>query len=419
MMLGSLWSLVLGHSSFSPTFAQTTPPSDLKFICGPANGSTKTAPCTLQVPADLIGASFEIEIPKSGKISQIQNLKKGNAVPNSGLFFRLEIPSQGDGYLLQVDYADIQAQAPGTSPYALLQFDVVLVSATSSDFPVVIQTLMKVGGQLYTPASLADNEASFAVENSDAPLELRILGLQEGDSASSINSSFRFAAGSDGGTSQNIPKAPDFYCFDDPIDSMTDAEWIIICDAKRRGIVSGNPREGGIFFFPNQPINRAEAVKIVTLGILRSLGKLTDADFSAEEQKIRDAFPQKRFITYPDIEYEAEGVPPWFAVYVNIAGEYKIAEGYPHDGTFKAVNKINNAESYRVIVETGRVASDIIGRVLEVATRRAGLRTEDWFLKYANTLDEYNIEFSKDYAKFTTRKEFLIIVMDLLAAVGL
>jgi hypothetical protein len=413
--------LVLGMvSSLTSTALAQSLPSDLKFICGPANSATKTSKCIFQVPADLIGASFNIEVPKL-KVSQIKNLKKGDNTSLSSIFFQLEATDAGSNVLFQIDFADVKAVANGTTPFALFQFDLVLFSALTSDFPLVIPAPLKTGSQLYTPTSLALNQASFTAA-ADTPLEIRIGGLEDGGTGTpgTINSSFKYSAGSTGGGGGGgAGTGPGFYCFDDPVDSMTDAEWTIICDAKNRGIISGNPRDNGTFFFPNQPINRAEAAKIVTLGILRILGKLTIVDFNDQEEIISAGFPAKRFITYPDIVYEESGLPPWFAVYVTIATQQKIVGGYPHDGTYKAVNKINNAESYRVIVETGRVASEAIADALEVATRRSSLRTEDWFLKYSNTLDQYKIKFSKEYEKFTTRKDFLIIVMDLLKAVGL
>lgn len=396
-------------------FAQSLP-TDVKFICGSADISTKSATCALQVPADTIGTMLDISIPK-GKITQINSLARGDSLPASAAFFKLEQVDTASTIEMQVDFAQLTGKAFSTTPYALIKFNVLLSTVNPADFPIIVPAPLKKDSELHTPTSLAANTAFFK-GSADLPLEIRItLGDGHGTAPTTggIGSSFTYTGAGGGGAAPTSP-----YCFADPIDSMTLAEWAIICEAKARGIISGNPQPDGTFLFlPNQPINRAEAVKIVTLGILRSLGKLSEADFSNEEAKIRAGFPARKFITYPDIEYGASGEPPWFAVFVNVASDQKIVHGYPHDGTYKAVNKINNAESYRVIVETGRVASETIAKVLERTTRRAGTETKDWFMKYSLALDDYKITFSKEYEKFTTRKEFLIIVMNLLKAVGL
>src|SRR5690606_33026486 len=238
-------AFVLGHLSFIPPAQAQTLPSDLKFICGPANSTTKISKCVFQVPADFIGASFNIEVPKQ-KISAIQNLKKGDNTSLSSVFFQLEATDMGSNVTFQVDFADVKAVAFGSTPYALFQFDLVLISANVSDFPLVIPAPLKTGGKLYTPTSLAQNQASFTA-STDMPLEIRIDGLEDGGSgtdSTTIPSSFRYSAGSSGGGGSGT--GPGFYCFDDPVDSMTDAEWEIICDAKDRGIISGNPRDNGI-----------------------------------------------------------------------------------------------------------------------------------------------------------------------------
>jgi hypothetical protein len=391
--------------------AQTPPPSDLKFLCAQVVQETRSARCALYVPANVVGASFEIEIPK-GKFSSFQNLKKGDLIPPSGLFFQLEAPDVGGSLLLRVNYADLKAQPFVSQPYALLLFDIVLSSVENTSFPLVIDTSFRANGQLYTAEAVALNQPSFkALTN--LPLQLQISGAQE---SAPISSSFHFAG--DEQTLPTVSSAPTSKCFDDPVSSMTEREWSVVCEAKTKGIINGNTSGNGTFFLPNQPVNRAEAMKIVTLGILRSLGKVNQRDFVNEERSIKSTATVNTFITYPDIGFE-NGEAPWFAVFVNIASQYGIVQGYPQDGTFKAGNTINNAESYRVIVETGRVASEAISKALDDATQKTSLKTEEWFLKYANTLDTYNIPFSREYEKFTTRKEFLIMVMDLLKAVGL
>lgn len=411
--------LICGLVLFAVVPAAAQPSSqlsaDVKWLCASAKSSTKSAVCSFQVPADTIGASLDITVPKE-KLTQIK-LEQGKNLSPSSTFFNLKATDSGGSILLNIDFADLKAKAFASQPYMLFQAELFFITLDKASLPIVIITQLKKDSELHTPNSLQQNQPAFKAAT-DIPLEIRITALDEvipaggGAAPPPPRSTFTFE-----GEGQ-LRGAAKLYCFDDPISSMTDEEWAIICEAKRRGIVSGNPQPNGTFlFFPNQAINRAEAVKIVTLGILRSLGFLRDDNFSNEEAAIRAAFPRKKTIVYPDIEYESGGEPPWFAVFVSIATKQKIAEGYPEDGTFRAANKINNAESFRVIVNTGGIASDQIAKVLEVQTRKT--RDLEWFMKYAKTLEQFGVPYSEDYAKFTTRKVFLIMVMNLLQAVGL
>jgi len=417
--------LATAPSAVPLSFAQQQAPADLKITCFAPDFTTNRVNCGLFVAADTIGAEVDLTIPKNPLVS-LSNLTKGPDTSNSSAFFKLEDTDRGDEVFIEADFADLTATPTNSAPFAMIRFDLQFASLAQDLLPIVIIAQWKEGSELHTPTSLAGNQPAFSATE-DIPLEIRIDGNAPqpppttgtgtgttGTTGAGIGgSSFNYT-----GINEPLRSAPGFYCFDDPIDSMTDEEWAIVCDAKDRGIVSGNPREDGIFFYGNQPINRAEAVKIVTLGILRSLGYLNDSQFAAEETRIRAAASMEEYITYPDIRYEANNQPPWYAVYVNIATQQEIVGGYPHDGTYKAINKINNAESYRVIVETGRVASNDIAATLENNERQYRL-TKDWFMKYADTLSDYDVERSDDYGKFTLRKEFLIYVMELLYAVGL
>jgi hypothetical protein len=91
---------------------------------------------------------------------------------------------------------------------------------------------------------------------------------------------------------------------------------------KGKGVVSGYP-DGT--FQPETTINRAEALKIVTLAIGTALDSQTPLPF-------------------PDV---SDG--QWFYQYVRKAFDLKIVEGYP-DGTFKPGNNINVAESLKMIL---------------------------------------------------------------------
>lgn len=211
--------------------------------------------------------------------------------------------------------------------------------------------------------------------------------------------------------------AAEFYCFDDPIASMSDDEWEIICEAKDRGIISGTTQGDKVYFYPGNPINRAEAAKIVTLGILKSLGKLNDRHFYSMEEVLKNASNPGNPILFTDILYDIAGKTPWFAHYVALAQRERILGGYP-DKSFKPGNSLNHAEAYRLIVETGRVSSQEIDNILLQAIE--SLSVDDlWYEKYVRTLDLLSIRYSDHYAASIIRKDFMKIVMDLLHAVGL
>lgn len=88
-----------------------------------------------------------------------------------------------------------------------------------------------------------------------------------------------------------------------------------------RGIVSGYP-DGT--FKPNNPINRAEFMKIVVEAL----------DTEVSENFYNNCFP--------DVSDQ------WFAPYVCYGKSYDIVDGYP-DGNFKATNQIVYAEALKMI----------------------------------------------------------------------
>jgi hypothetical protein len=405
----------------SPQALAQTAPAGMKFVCDGIDVLAKTTICELEVPADTIGTELEIKVPKE-QFTSLSGLKASNDIPSSGVFFKLKAVDTSSSVDLSIDYADLTGKSTKTEPFGLVQFTIKLISVDPALFPMTIPGELQTDSVLFNADSLAEGVASFKVSAGTAlPI---VLNLGSGTTTTetepgTIESSFTFKGNEGGGAGgiPNVKKAPVRYCFDDPISSMTDAEWEIVCDAKDRGIVSGNPRPNGVFFFPNQAINRAEAVKILTLGVLRSLGEISDADFDAETLKIKNAGGTEAFISYIDILYDENKEQPWFAVFVNIATKYRIVHGYREDNTYRAINKINNAESYRTIVEAGRVASREIAKRLSESIILT--RDQDWFMKYAQTLKSYNVPHSEDYGKFTARKDYLIMVMRLLGKVGL
>lgn len=405
-----------------PAQAATSLPSDLQFECGAYSLTQQRATCYLQVPGEVMGVDFEISIPKD-PLSQIQNLDKDEQLPSTSVFLENNLQNRPSEVGISIGYFGLDASNLGSSAYYLIKADFKLSGVDQGDFPIVIPAILQQGSELYTIDSLNGDEEHF---NASIDLQLPIrISLQDETSrptptydlppiksSFTIKSSFRVDVDDQGGELRGSAET----CFDDDSSSLSAEEWAIICKAKAMGIVSGNPRDDGIFFFPHQPINRAEAVKILTLGILRTFNFLTDNEFAAKQQELISAARPGRQILYPDVRFDDDGAAPWFAQYLSIASEQEIATGYPEDGTFRPGNKINNAESYRVIVETGRVASSDIANTL----RRVSTRTKamEWFMKYAWTLNEYDLDYSEEYGDFTKRKDFLLLVMKLLQSAG-
>jgi len=416
-----LVSSLLGFFVQSTHAQSLTLPSDLNILCGPLFIPELTANCFLTVPAETIGLRFEAQLPRS-IVQSVQNLQVAPPpVGTSVIPLRLDVRRQPNEYLLQIDTFAPGLKALSSRPYALVSFDISVNATSAQSFPFSIPSLLNKVSEFHTESSFTGSNIEISPPD-DVPFQITIHSgvqaapdppvLPEPDLAPSISAGFSYEPEPEG----ELRGAAE-YCFDDPSFSMTAAEWAIICEAKARGIISGNPRANGTFFFPAQNINRAEAVKVVTLGILRSLGRLSQSDFDTEQARLEQAYQSRRStILYPDIGYDAPGQPNWFAVYVSLATREQIVGGYP-DGSYKPANEINNAESYRVIVETGAVASSEINAQLLNATRLTGGR--DWFLKYAQTLRSYDLAFSDTYGDLTTRKDFLILVMRLLKAVGL
>jgi len=91
---------------------------------------------------------------------------------------------------------------------------------------------------------------------------------------------------------------------------------------KQKGVVAGYP-DGN--FLPEKTINRAEALKMVLLATAANV-------------------ESNAVISFPDVS-----VDDWFYKYVRKGFDLKIIQGYP-DGSFKAANNINVAESLKMIL---------------------------------------------------------------------
>jgi hypothetical protein len=121
---------------------------------------------------------------------------------------------------------------------------------------------------------------------------------------------------------------------------------------KQKQVISGYP-DGT--FQPDKKINRAEALKILMLASATP----TDSQLA---------------ISFPDVS-ESE----WYYKYLQKAVELKIFEGYP-DGTFKAANNINIAESLKVVLLTFKEIPDT---TLTADPYPDVLKT-DWYAAYAD-----------------------------------
>lgn len=128
-------------------------------------------------------------------------------------------------------------------------------------------------------------------------------------------------------------------------------------------------------FKPNNPLNRAELLKI-----------LVNSALPAGEGDKLDT--QKYSNCFPDVHAE------WFAKYVCIAKEKGWVSGYP-DGTFKPSNEINKVEAMKMLLEIFQVP---------LATPKdnpfSDVSMDAWFSKYIETAKNIGIleETGKLYA---------------------
>ena len=149
------------------------------------------------------------------------------------------------------------------------------------------------------------------------------------------------------------------------------------------GILEGYP-DGS--FKPNQPINRAEALKV----ILKTFNK-DAAELPAEK--------------FPDVN---EG--DWFYDFVRQGLKHKIIEGYV-DGTFKPGNQVLYSESLKM----GLVGKGIDVSEVSFAEFHPSVKAEDWFAKhfvYANNLGMIELEANGalNPNKAYTRGEFVDLI---------
>jgi predicted DNA-binding antitoxin AbrB/MazE fold protein len=116
------------------------------------------------------------------------------------------------------------------------------------------------------------------------------------------------------------------------------------------GIIEGY--EDGTFK-PDQPINRAEAMKIITL-----------------------AFPVENFVARDNIFSDTPD-GQWYYNYIIEGISREIIQGY-EDGTFKPGNQVNFAESLKMAL----VAKEIADEEMVYSSFHYEIQESDWFAKY-------------------------------------
>ncbi len=383
----------------------TALPVDLKISCLTVSDITKLSACTLQVPGDTIEAKLEFTISKKN-IDGIQNVKRAASLTSGSSTFRKDpsASSQTDTFLLSIDYVDLSDKSPSGAPFALLQFDALVKVPETLSFPFSIDALVGQG--------MIRNSQATKNFSSKQALFFTLPDLKK----TVINSSFKV----------DVPPPPPAplahgaagspYCFQDADNSMTPDEWKIICEAKKKNFISGTQRADGIYFNPDTPVNRAEAAKILTEGVLLSLGKMSASQFASMTAELQKRYPKEKTILFDDIAFERGGVLPWFAADVGLASRDGIVAGYP-DGTFQPSNKITNLEAVKMIVETASLASAKIKKVLLEQIKVTIYR--EWYQKYLGTLQAFEVDTPENFTDVMSRKDFVIMLMGLLKGGGI
>lgn len=136
---------------------------------------------------------------------------------------------------------------------------------------------------------------------------------------------------------------------------------------KEKGVVNGYP-DGT--FGPDNPVNRAEAMKMMTLAFS------TPIDGTYE-------------IIFPDVKSDA-----WYFAYVMGAREAGIINGYP-DGKFRPANTVNLAESLKILLNAAHAS---LPEAVDVNVFE-DVPNDAWFSTYSLYAKEHNIVLADDYGK--------------------
>ncbi|MFA5828935.1 MAG: S-layer homology domain-containing protein [Candidatus Gracilibacteria bacterium] len=140
---------------------------------------------------------------------------------------------------------------------------------------------------------------------------------------------------------------------------------------KLKGVISGYA-DGT--FKPSQTINRAEALKVVLLAIQAKDKAAQSGGSTQQNTETQASAGAAKSPAFPDVK-----ATDWFKDYVNQAYQLKIVEGYP-DGTFKPENKINVAESLKIIFKSFQVTLHALPLN---ADPYADVKKDSWYAVYA------------------------------------
>lgn len=133
-----------------------------------------------------------------------------------------------------------------------------------------------------------------------------------------------------------------------------------------KGVIEGYP-DGT--FGPENKVNRAEAMKMITLAMNLNVGK----DYPA---------------LFPDVDKDA-----WFFPYVMAAQSKGIVQGY-HDGEFKPGRTVSLAECLKMLLESAGIdAPSPTGNVF------VDVQRNEWFAPYILYARNKNMIFADDYGK--------------------
>ena len=137
----------------------------------------------------------------------------------------------------------------------------------------------------------------------------------------------------------------------------SDSAYEQIMFLREEGIIKGY--DDGTFK-PENPVNRAELIKILVEGF-----------FDSELKGEHDCFP--------DVKNE------WFAEYICAAKRLGWISGYP-DGMYKPGNTVNRAEAIKIIISSGT------NEFLSPESLPGDVRANDWFAKYVRVAYQQGFE---------------------------
>ena len=143
---------------------------------------------------------------------------------------------------------------------------------------------------------------------------------------------------------------------------------------KDRGIISGYP-DGT--FKPDQPVNRVEALKIITLGAGL------------------DPLPMQPGMDVPIADFSDINQSGWYMPYLNRAVENGIVQGYD-DGTFKPDTTVNLAENLKMLL----LSNDIdISTISVTQNPYADTPKDAWYAPYVQYAKDKNLIDADDQNK--------------------